>query len=89
MTRIVVVHDVEDVDNWLTHKSERADVIANMGAKDVVDYVALDGSKTVAITADGDDVDGIVAATASPGPELMDAMQRHGVVPPVKIFVAK
>ncbi len=89
MPRSVVVHDVEDVDNWLKHKAERADVIANMGATNVVDYVAQDGSKTVAITADGDDVAAIAAATASPGPELMDAMQRHGVVPPLKFFVAR
>jgi len=89
MPRVVVVHDVEDVDNWLRNKAERADVISAMGAKDVVDHVAQDGSRTVAITADADDVDAIVAATGSPGPELMDAMQRHGVIPPVKIFVER
>jgi hypothetical protein len=89
MPRIVVVHDVEDVDNWLKHKAERAEAIANMGATDVVDHVAEDGSKTVAITAAADDVDAVLAATASPGPELMDAMQRHDVVPPLKIFVQK
>ena len=89
MPRIVVLHDVEDIGNWLKHKAERADAIAKMGATDVVDHVALDGSKTVAITANSDDVDAVVAATASPGPELMDAMHRHGVVPPVKIFVEK
>ena len=87
MPRIVVVHDVEDVDNWLKHKAERAEAIGNMGARDVVDYVAEDGSKTVAITAQGDDAEAMAAATASPGPELMEAMQRHGVVPPVRIFV--
>jgi hypothetical protein len=89
MARIVVVHDVEDVDNWLRHKSERADAITNMGATNVVDYVAHDGSKTVAISAEGEDVDAFAAATASPGPELMDAMQRHGVLPPVKFFVER
>jgi hypothetical protein len=55
-------------------------------AKNVVDHVAQDGRKTVAITADGDDVDAIVAATASPGPELMDAVQRHGVIPTRQVF---
>jgi hypothetical protein len=89
MPRIVVVHDVEDVDNWSKHKAERADAIASMGATDVVDHVAQDGTKTVAITANADDVDAMLAATASPGPELMDAMQRHGVVPPLKIFVER
>jgi len=84
-----VVHDVGDVDTWLNHKAERADAIGNMGAKNVVDHVAQDGSKSVAIAADADDVDAILSATASPGPELMDAMQRHGVIPPLKIFVEK
>lgn len=87
MPRIVVVHDVEDVGNWLENKAERADAIAKMGATNVVDHVAQDGSKTVVITANTDDVDAVASATASPGPELLDTMQRHGVVPPVKIFV--
>lgn len=89
MPRIVVVHDVEDVDNWLKYKAERADAIANMGATDVVDHVAQDGSRTVAVTAHADDVESVLAATGSPGPELMEAMQRHGVVPPLRIFVEK
>jgi hypothetical protein len=89
MARIVVIHDVQDLDDWLKYKTERADVLATTGVTDVVDHVAHDGSKTVAITANSDDVDAIVAATASPAPELMDAMQRHGVIPPLKIFVGK
>lgn len=55
----------------------------------MVEHVAHDGSKTVAITANSVDVDAVIAATASPPPELVDAMQRHGVVPPVKIFVER
>lgn len=89
MPRIVIIHDVEDRDKWLRHKAERADVIAKMGATDVVDHVAQDGSNTIAITAKVDDVGAVDAAVASPTPELMDAMQRHGVVPPLKIFVEK
>ena len=46
-------------------------------------------TETVAVTADVEDVDAVVAATASPGPELMDAMERHGVRPPVRMFVEK
>lgn len=86
---MILVHDVEDLDNWLKHKAERAEGFANMGAKDVVDHVAHDGSKTVAIAANADDVEAIVAATFSPPPELLDAMQRQGVIPPVKIFVQR
>lgn len=89
MPRIIVVHDVEDVDQWLRHKAERAEAISSMGATNVVDYVAQDGSSTVAISADVRDVDAVVAATSSPGPELTEAMQRHGVLGPVKVFIEK
>jgi hypothetical protein len=55
----------------------------------VVDHVAQDGSNAVAVTVDVDDVDVVLAAVASPPPELADAMERHGVIPPLTFYVAK
>lgn len=89
MAKIVAIHDVGDIDTWLKGKAERADAIATMGGRDVRDHVAQDGSKTIAITAEVEDVDAMIAQLASPAPELMDAMQRHTVVPPVKVFVER
>ena len=89
MAKLVVVHDVEDIDNWLKHKSERAEAIGGMGATNVVDHVAQDGSKTIAVSADASDVDAVLAQIASPTPQLLEAMQRHGVVPPLKVFVER
>lgn len=89
MPRIVAVHDVVDIDNWLSFKSERADAIAALGGANVVDHVAQDGRNTVAVAADVDDPEGLLAALASPPPEVVAIMQRHGVVPPLTIYVER
>lgn len=89
MPRITVVHDVVDVDNWLQFKSERADALGMLGATNVVDHVAQDGTRTVAVAADVDDVSPIVAALSSPPPEVASVMEKHGVVPPLTIYVER
>ena len=45
MPKVVVTHNVVDVDKWLEFKSERADAIAALGGSNVVDHVSQDGSK--------------------------------------------
>ena len=87
MPKIVVIHDVADVAKWLEYKSERADAISTLGGSNVVDHVAQDGANTVAVGADVSDLDGMMAALSSPPPELGAIMQRHGVVPPLTIYV--
>lgn len=89
MSKIVIIHDVEDVDGWLAYKAERAEAIKGLGGGNVVDHVAVDGGKTIAITAEADDVDELLAQVASPSAELQEAMQRHGVIPPLKVFVQR
>jgi len=89
MAKMVVTHNVVDVDDWLKGKSERADAIGGMGGANVVDHVAQDGSKTVAITFDTDDVAGVMAALSAPSAEVGAAMERHGVVPPLTTYVQK
>lgn len=89
MTRIVLTHAVENVERWLGFKDERAAAIGAMGGSNVVDHVAADGSKNVAISADVADADAIKADLASPPPELAAAMQRHGVIPPVNAHIEK
>jgi hypothetical protein len=89
VTKIVLTHAVEDVERWLGFKSERAASIGAMGASNVVDHVAADGSKNVAVSFDAADAGAIQAGLASPPPELVAAMQRHGVVQPVVAHVEK
>ena len=87
MPKVVVIHNVVDVDKWLQFKAERADAIGALGGSNVVDHVAQDGSKTVAVGTDVDDVAGLLAALASPPPEVGAIMERHGVIPPLTIYV--
>jgi hypothetical protein len=90
MPKMVITHDVADVDSWLAFKSERAGAISEMmGATNVIDHVAQDGSKKVAVSVVADDVEAILAAIASPTPELLATMERHGVVPPLPAYVER
>jgi hypothetical protein len=88
MPKIVVTHAVADVERWLAGKVERAAVIGAYGS-DVVDHVALDGSKNIAISANVSDLAGMEAMMAAPSPEDAAAMQRHGVIPPLTVYVEK
>ena len=87
MPKIVVVHDVVDVAKWLEFKSERAEAVGALGGSNVVDHVAQDGSNTVALTAEVSDVEGMMAVLSSPPPEVGSVMERHGVVPPLTIYL--
>ena len=87
MPRVIIAHDVADVDKWLKGKADRADAIGAMGGTDVVDHVAQDGSNKVAVAAYTDDVDGLLAEIASPSPEVLARMQEHGVIPPLTVYV--
>jgi hypothetical protein len=89
MARLAITHGVVDIDNWLKGKVERAGAIAGMGGTNVVDHVAYDGSNMVAISADFDDVEGVMATLADPPAEMAALMQAHGVVPPLTAYVEK
>ena len=89
MPKVVITHGVADVDNWLKGKGERAEAIGVMGGVNVVDHVAQDGTQAIAITFDTDDVANVVATTASPPAEMAAAMERHGVIPPLTIYVER
>lgn len=88
MPKIVIMHKVEDIERWLAGKAERAEVIGRFGTN-VTDHVAADGSKNIAVTADMHDLAGAQAMMASPAPEDAAAMGRHGVIPPLTVYVEK
>jgi len=88
MPKIVITHAVVDVERWLKGKDERAAVISAY-ATGVTDYVAMDGSNTIAVTADVHDMAGAQAMMASPSPADAAAMERHGVIPPLTVYVEK
>lgn len=88
MPRLVITHNVADVDAWLSFKAERAEAVTTIGGTNVADHVAVDGSKSVAVSADVDDVEGFLATLAAPPAETAEVMQRHGVEPPLVAYVA-
>jgi hypothetical protein len=86
---MIITHNVVDIDKWLSYKQERADSIGAMGGSNVVDHVAQDGSNSVAIAVNVEDITAVLAGLASPPPELHAAMERHGVVPPLTVYIEK
>lgn len=87
MPRIVVTHAVEDVPRWLQGKAGRAAAIASGSGSNVTDYVAQDGSNNIAVGADVSDLAAMAAMLSSPSPEVAAAMQEHGVIPPLTVYV--
>lgn len=87
MPRVVITHAVEDTDRWLQGKAERAAAIESGTGSNVTDYVAQDGSNNVAITADVSDPATMQGMLASPSPDVLAAMQAHGVIQPISAYV--
>ena len=87
MPKVVVTHGVVDIDRWLEGKAERAAAIESGSGSNVVDHVAQDGSNNIAISADVSDLDAMAAMLSSPPPEVLAAMEAHGVVQPLTVYV--
>jgi hypothetical protein len=88
MPRVVITHDVVDLDRWLEGKAERQAAISAIGAN-VIDTVALHGSNKIAVTFETNDLAAVQAMLASPPPEVGALMEKHGVIPPFTAFVEK
>lgn len=88
MPKVVITHKVVDMERWLKGKAERASIVSRY-ATQVTDHVAADGSNTIAVTADVHDMAGVQAMMASPSPEDAAAMERHGVIPPLTVYIEK
>jgi hypothetical protein len=89
MPKVVVTHSIKDVDTWVKGSADRAAAIGSMGATNIVDHVAQDSSKTVAISFDVEDVETVTATLASPPAEMAESMERHGVIPPLTVYVER
>lgn len=87
MPKIVATHAVVDVERWLSGKADRAAAIESWSGSNVTDFVAEDGSNTIAVTADIADLETMKALMASPSPEVMATMETHGVIPPITVYV--
>ena len=87
MPRIISTHAVVDIERFLKGKEDRAEAIGSAGGTNVTDYVAVDGSNNVAVSADLDDPASFQAMLASPPPEVAALMEEHGVVPPITAYI--
>ena len=87
MPRVIITHPVEDIDRWLQGNAERTAAIESGTGSNVTDYVAADASSNIAVTADVSDLATLQGMLASPPPEVLAAMQAHGVVQPISIYV--
>ncbi len=88
MPRIVLAHSVVDVERWLKGKDERVAAFASFGSN-VTDYVAMDGSNQVAISADVSDLESAQAMLATPPPEAAAQAESHGVLPPISAYIER
>lgn len=87
MPKVVITHAVEDIDRWRAGSAGRAAAIESGTGSNVTDYVASDGSNNIAVTADVADVDALNGMLTSPSPEVLAAMQDHGVVMPITAYI--
>ena len=87
MPRVIITHDIRDVDRWLAGKDERA--AAMPGATGVTDLVALDGSTKAAVTFETDDLEALKAMLESMPPEVAAQAESHGVMPPFTVYVER
>ena len=88
MPKMVITHKVVDVERWLKGKAERSAASETFGTNST-DYVALDGTNEVAITVDIHDIAAAQALMASPPPEVAAQAERHGVLPPLTVYIEK
>ena len=86
MPRMVITHDVVDIERWLKGKDERASALGAIGA-DVTDHVLADDSLRVAVSATIHDMAALQALIDAPPPEVAALMESHGVVPPLTVYV--
>jgi hypothetical protein len=86
MPRVVFTHAVSDVDHWASKHSDRVQAFSVWGSN-IVDHVNADGSKSVGVSVDVHDMDGMQAAMQTA--EMDAAKEAHGVLEPVMVFIQK
>ena len=87
MPRVIITHDIREVDRWLAGKDERK--AAMPAATGVTDLVALDGSNQAAVSFETDDLDALKAMLESMPPEVAAQAEPHGVIPPFIVYVER
>ena len=87
MPKMVITHNVVDVDNWLQYKAERAAAIRSSGGLQRGRPRRVRRQQRRRHQRRRGYAAAMMAALASPPAEVAAAMERHGVVPPLTAFV--
>ena len=88
MAMIIVTAAVNDVEEWLTFKTDMVPAMSAV-ASDGASYVAMDGSNQVASTWDVPDMEAFQAAQGSFSEELVAAAKRAGMIPSTMVVYVK
>ena len=78
MPRVVAVHEVRDVQHWLS-SPKREEVFGPLGVTEIKTYVDPEGSKRVAVAMNVSDMDAVMAFMDTQ--EAADVMEHDGVIP--------
>jgi hypothetical protein len=85
MPKIVVHHEVEDTDRWLTTgKATRENFFGPLGITDIKTYTNPQNPQQVALTMDVPDLDAMMAALETP--EASEAEKTDGVKSDTIVF---
>lgn len=88
MPTVLGHHDVTDTDHWLA-SPKREEVFGPMGITNIRTFVDPSNPKRVALMMDVPDVEELMAALASPGPEMVEAMSHDGVIPETLVMLVE
>jgi hypothetical protein len=80
MPTVIAHHEVKDTKHWLS-SPRREEVLGRLGASNIRTFVNQQNPQQVAVLMDVADLDAMMAALASPSPELVDAMEHDTVLP--------
>jgi hypothetical protein len=80
MPTVIAHHEVKDTKHWLS-SPRREEVLGPLGASNIRTFVNQQNPQQVAVLMDVADLDAMMAALASPSPELADAMESDTVLP--------
>lgn len=79
MTRMIVTHDVKDVEQWLACRAKAVEAFAPY-ATDIFFFTIPEGGNNVAIHLNVHDMDGLMAAVETP--EHQALTEESGVIHP-------
>jgi hypothetical protein len=86
MPRVLAVHEVKDVQHWLS-SPKREEVFGPLGITEIKAYIDPEGSRRVGVTMNVADLDAVMAFMETQG--AADAMEHDGVIPESMVILVE